>query len=280
MKIRICIFLLATSFLYSCSTKFIYNHLDWALEWYIDDLVTLNDDQEWKVRDAVNSILTWHRKNQLPFYISSLEEAEESVNTEITSGFLKRFYYGHEKAWINLKFHMTPTLAELLKTLNDSQVNELEKNLQSQEKDITKEYLNKSSEELVNERIERMIDRLDYWIGDLNKQQEQIVVNWAHRVKVQTNEWINTRKLWQTNLVMLVRESRNKLQFNELMLEHFQNSRKYWPDGYEKNYYFNVNQTLEMIAELGKVLTAKQKEKLLDRIVEIREQIVEIYKEG
>lgn len=279
MKIRVCILILTTSVLYSCSTRFLYNHLDWALEWYIDDLVTLTDNQEWQVRVAIESLLDWHRKNQLPFYVSTLEEAETAVKSEITLSFLKRFYYGHEKAWMNLKYHITPTMAGLLKTLSDSQITELQKNMKEQEEDVTKDYRNKTTEQIVNDRITRMIDRLDYWIGDLNKEQEQIVVSWSHRVKPQTTEWMSSRAMWQTNFLKIVRASRHKSEFNELMLEHFQNSRKYWPDGYEQAYYFNVELTLKMITALGRNLSDKQKEKLLDRIGDIKEQLIEIYKE-
>ena len=277
MKIKIFLLVLTVSFLYACSARFLYNHLDWALEWYIDDLVTLNDDQEWQVRKAIESMLAWHRVNQLPFYISSLEEAETAVETEITLSFLKRFYYGHEKAWMNLKYHITPTLAGQLKTLSDAQIDELEENLKSQEKKVTEKHINKTPEELVNERVERMIDRLDYWIGDLNKQQQQIVVNWSHTVKPQINEWINSRKQWQTNFIRIVRDSRTKPQFNELMMEHFQNSRKYWPEGYERSYYFNVEHTLKMIVEIGEHLSKKQKQKLIDRISSLRNHLSDIY---
>lgn len=278
-KIKVFTLLLALSFLYACSARFIYNHLDWALEWYIDDLVTLNEDQEWRVRGAVNSLLAWHRVNQLPFYISSLDEAQTAVNSEITLSFLKRFYYGHEKAWMNLKYQLTPTLAGLLKTLSDSQVNQLENNLKSQEKDVTEDFIDKTPEQLVEGRTERMIGRLEYWIGDLNKQQQQIVVNWSHTVKPQTNDWINSRKQWQTNFVKIIRESRQKSQFNELMVEHFQNSRKYWPDGYEKSYYYNVEHTLQMISDIGKHLSKKQKEKLIDRITGLKEHLTEIHQD-
>lgn len=279
MKIKILLLLLLISLLYACTTRFIYNHLDWAIEWYVDDLVTLNEDQEWLIRDSIKSLLSWHRSNQLPFYISSLKEAEEAVKSEITLSFLKRFYYGHEKAWMNLKHHITPSVTRSLKTLSNSQVNELEDNLQSQEKDVTRDYINKSPEELTEERIQRMAERLEFWVGDLSKKQQQIVVDWGYTVKVQTNEWMKARKLWQSNFIRIVRESRYKATFNDLIMEHFQNSRKYWPDGYEKNYYFNVEHTLKMIVNIGKQLTESQKEKLTERIADIRQQLQKIHKD-
>ena len=278
MKIKVCLLLIATLLLTSCTTKLLYNYADWALEWYVSDLVTLNDDQEWKLREAIESTLEWHRKNQIPLYIQTLDELEEAVNSEITLTFLKRYYFAHEKGWMELKYHITPTLAGLLKTLSDSQVKELDENMQEQENDLRKKYVEKSLEEQIQDRSERMIDRTEDWIGDLNGKQKQIVVNWSNQVKQVADQWAYSRQQWQTNFIKIVRESRNKPEFNELMMEHFQNSRKYWPTGYEAAYYYNVDLTLKMIVDIGKEMSSKQKTKFLDKIASLKNQFREIYK--
>jgi len=278
MKIKVCLLLIATLLLTSCTTKLLYNYADWALEWYVSDLVTLNDDQEWKLREAIESTLEWHRKNQIPLYIQTLDELEEAVNSEITLTFLKRYYFAHEKGWMELKYHITPTLAGLLKTLSDSQVKELDENMQEQENDLRKKYVEKSLEEQIQDRSERMIDRTEDWIGDLNGKQKQIVANWSNQVKQVADQWAYSRQQWQTNFIKIVRESRNKPEFNELMMEHFQNSRKYWPTGYEAAYYYNVDLTLKMIVDIGKEMSSKQKTKFLDKIASLKKQFREIYK--
>jgi len=278
MKIKVCLLLIATLLLTSCTTKLLYNYADWALEWYVSDLVTLNDDQEWKLREAIESTLEWHRKNQIPLYIQTLDELEEAVNSEITLTFLKRYYFAHEKGWMELKYHITPTLAGLLKTLSDSQVKELDENMQEQENDLRKKYVEKSLEEQIQDRSERMIDRTEDWIGDLNGKQKQIVANWSNQVKQVADQWAYSRQQWQTNFIKIVRESRNKPEFNELMMEHFQNSRKYWPTGYEAAYYYNVDLTLKMIVDIGKEMSSKQKTKFLDKIASLKNQFREIYK--
>ena len=58
----------------ACSTKLAYNYLDWILEWYVADLVNLTEDQEWQLNDALTKELAWHRKQQLPLYIKSLDQ--------------------------------------------------------------------------------------------------------------------------------------------------------------------------------------------------------------
>ena len=276
MKTKISLLLLITLLISSCSTKFAYNYLDWAIEWYIEDLVTLNNDQEWDVTEAAESTLAWHRKNQLPFYIKTLNEAEDAFKQGISLKFLKRFYFSHEKGWMDLKYHITPTLAGLLKTLDDHQVNELEQNMKEQEEELVSKYVDKPQQELVSERTERMIDRLEPWIGELSKQQIQLVVNWSHQVKTTTNQWSSSRQQWQAHFIKIVRDYRKTSQFHTLMLEHFQNSRKYWPKGYEESYYQNIDLTLNMIVKIGNELSKKQKEHLLEEIGELKEQLIEI----
>ena len=279
MKIRIYILLFAL-LLSSCTTKFLYNYADWALEWYVQDLVTINDNQEWLLHEAVDSTLAWHRKNQIPFYVETLSEVEAAVKSEITLEFLKRFYFAHEKGWMELKYRVTPTLTGLLKTLTDAQVNELAENMLEQENKLREKYVNKPSDELEKQRTERMIERIEDWIGDLDKNQVQLVRNWSKQVKPAADQWAYSREQWQSNLIKMVRDSRNKTEFPSLMMEHFQNSRKYWPDGYEAIYYFNVDLTLKLMADISDLMTKDQKQDFLEKIAELKKQLIEIHKDG
>lgn len=279
MKIKVSILLVACLLLTSCTTKLLYNYADWALEWYVQDLVTLNEDQEWKLHDAVDSTLTWHRKNQIPFYIETLTEIEKAVKSEITLEFLKRFYFAHEKGWMELKYRVTPTLTGLLRTLENSQVDELKENMLEQENKLREKYVNRPPEELSKERTERMIERIEDWIGDLNKDQITMVNNWSKQVKFVSDQWAYSREQWQSHFIKIIRESRNQPEFPSLMMEHFQNSRKYWPEGYEAAYYYNVDLTLKLIADIGNQMTKDQKAEFLDKVAGLKKQLIEIYED-
>lgn len=278
VKIKVCLLFTASLLIASCTTKLLYNYADWALEWYVDDLVTLNDDQEWKLKDAIASTIEWHRKNQIPLYIQTLDELEDAVDDELTISFLKRFYFAHEKGWMELKYHITPTLAGLLKTLSTSQVDELEENMLEQEQELREKYVEKNQEELTKERTERMIDRVEDWIGNPGDKQQQIIVNWSHQVKKVADQWAYSRQQWQSSFIRIVRESRKTPEFNALIMEHFQNSRKYWPQGYEAAYYYNVDLTLKMFVDISKEMTNEQKNEFLKKISNLKKQFTEIYK--
>lgn len=263
----------------ACTTKIMYNYIDWIAEWYATDLVTLNDEQDWLLNDAVKSELAWHRKHQLPFYIESLEELEKNIHSGLNLEHLEKFYAVHEHGWIELKRRVTPTISRLLKTLSDGQIDELEKHLKEQENDLADEYVNKPANELITRRSERMIDKIEDWTGSLNKQQIQLIQNWSNNVKPVAKTWIDTRRQWQASLIHILRNNRDKSDYNDLMKELFYNSRKFWPNWYHDAYYQNVDLTMTMFATLANKLTPKQQLRLLNKIDGLKTQFIELYDE-
>mgnify|MGYP000627303891 FL=1 len=59
---------LALILLVGCSNQMAYNHFDWLVSWYVDDYVELNNQQEEKLQAGLNSLLVWHRQDELPVY--------------------------------------------------------------------------------------------------------------------------------------------------------------------------------------------------------------------
>lgn len=266
-----CILLVA-----SCTTKIAYNYLDWILEWYVSDLVTLNDDQEWKLSQAINQELLWHRQTQLPRYADSLEQLHNDINNGLDFDSLKRFYRSNENAWTTLKLHATPSVSRLFKTLNDSQVDQLMENLEQQNRDLEEDYVNKTAQERQQQRSERMIERIEDWTGDLNAQQKTLVENWSRQVRPLSRQWIATRRAWQASLEQILHEQRDNPQFDKQVHELFYNSRKFWPDWYHDAFYDNVYLTLHMFADISKQFTPQQKQHLLDALQQLRGNLQEL----
>ena len=261
----------------ACGTKLAYNYLDWIIEWYAEDLVTLNDDQEWALIDAIQQELDWHRTHQLPMYIKSLDDLSNSIENGLTKKSVEFFYTTHERGWMELKYHITPTMTRLLRSLSDSQIEQLSENLKDQEQELSDEYANKPVKELIKQRAERMVDRIEDWTGSLNNSQIQTINNWSHNIKQTSSQWIETRRNWQANLLQILREYRDKPVFSTLINELFQNSRKHWPKWYHEAYYYNVDLTLEMMVELENQLTDRQRRTLLNKITALRQQFAELH---
>lgn len=265
----------------SCSTKLAYNYLDWALEWYAGKYVSLNDDQQWLLSTTIEKSLKWHRQTQLPTYVNSLDQLIENIKGELSLSKLKRIYATNENYWRTVKQHTAPLIAELLLNLSDKQVQELFENLEEQNLELEQEYVNKPDGDLIEQRAERMIDRLEEWIDDLDKKQEKIVFEWSRQYYPLSDRWIMNRRVWQNAFeeAFKYRESAPDT-FRERVIDLMQNSRQFWTLEHKRLFQSNIELTLSMLAEIHSTLTDDQRDYLIDEIRSLRNQFDELSKEA
>ena len=78
------ILILAGLIFSACSLRLTYNYLDWIIPWYVDEYVSLTDDQENLFDRATVELLDWHRYAELPKYtefIISIKDAQNGCTT-------------------------------------------------------------------------------------------------------------------------------------------------------------------------------------------------------
>ena len=261
----------------ACSTKFAYNYLDWILEWYVADLVNLTDDQEWQLNGALTKQLAWHRKQQLPLYVESLDKLSDAIKNGLTIETLQQLYTGQEKGWEELKKHIAPTMAELFKTMSDSQIEELLNNLEERNQELEADYVNKPRDERIKQRKERMVDRIENWTGSLNDSQIELISEWSQQIKPLSQQWIANRRSWQAELGSAIKHYRNAPEFAERIETLFLNNHKAWSDSYQNAYQYNLQLTMMMFVNLENQLTERQRQHLLDDILVLRKQINDLH---
>ena len=280
MPVKLIASLLLCLTLGACSTKMAYNYLDWILEWYVGDLVSLTEDQEWQFRNALARQLDWHRKKQLPLYVKSLNDLHNAIDNEFTLESLQRMYNEQENGLNELIKQITPTLSELLATLTDSQVEQLMESLEEQNQELEEEYVKKPSDELVAQRAERMIDRAENWVGTLNESQTQLITNWSRQIRPTAEQWIANRRAWQTKLGSSLREKRHTADFNKHIEDLFVNSDKTWSDAYRADFEYNRNLVFNMLVNLENTLSDRQRQHLLEEIAVLRKQLTELHQQN
>ena len=264
----------------ACSTKLAYNYLDWILEWYVADLVNLTEDQEWQLNEALTKQLAWHRKQQLPLYVKSLDELTQGINNGLTVDLLQKLYSDQEKGWEQLKQQIAPTMAELFQTMSESQIEQLLDNLEDRNQELEEDYVNKPRDERIKQRTERMIDRIENWTGSLNESQTQLIARWSQQIRPLSKQWIANRRTWQTELGSIIKQYRNTPEFAVLIEKLFLNDRKAWTEPYHSAYQYNLLLTMTMFVDLEKQLSDQQRQHLLDEIVVLRKQINELHNQN
>jgi len=321
----------------ACSSKVAYHYLDWIIEWYIADYVTLDDTQEWLLRDALKKGLSWHKSSQLPLYVSSLDQLKGDIESELTQQELLAYVDTYNGFWLNIRTYVIPAAMNLLTTLTPEQINQLMENLEEKNQEHEDEYANKPIETRYKERSERMIERLEHWIDDLSPAQRRTVQQWSRELKPISKQWIANRRHWQQQFLTrlyqkrtLANQGANKninnttaptlnhaafdpnhapaisvtleknlahdknnesgrrlsqqhndkpvnalsnaeldQQLNALLL----NSRQFWTAEYTRQFNFNLALTLDLLLDLEKQLSARQRKHLLTELVDLRDQL-------
>ena len=116
------LFIILSSFLLSaCTFSFIYNNLDWWSNWYLDDYVTLDEEQQQVFDNTFDELHVWHRQTQLREYYLQLTELKKQVNSGISVDELNIHFAAVKNYWFVVREKAKPKLISLIHTLSTEQ---------------------------------------------------------------------------------------------------------------------------------------------------------------
>lgn len=251
-----------------CSShRMAYSFLDWYAMWRVDKLVSLDRSQRTETRDAVREFHQWHQDTQLILYAGYLEQLQKRLSQDSISP--EEIHAQTDKIQVLLDHslqRMLPIAVQTLSQLSDQQVDELLENLTELREEYIEENIEISDEERLKKRYEDLEERLKPWVGSLNKQQKQWVLDWSQAFEGQEELTAQQYLTWQNQLEGLL-ENRAE---QEALLKGLQELMFYRKDGWDPDFRAaldrNQERTLELMAQLANNLTTAQTRRLDRRI--------------
>lgn len=199
-----------------CSTKFIYNKLDWLAVRYLEDFVELNDEQESVVRSKVKDLMEWQIDSEMPRYIKQLDELI-ALNPRTFS--IEELKYQQQKMETysdRLLLKIEPEIVELAKQLTDEQVEELMNSIRVRHTRYKKKYQDLPPNEMQSIYAEKIAENFEEWFGSLTPEQEAMVVEWSEHILVTQPDWIKH----QTKMRIVINDLLNKRQDSSYFSQH------------------------------------------------------------
>lgn len=191
------------------STKLTYRYADWGIVWWVEDYVTLTDEQERQLSADLETLMQWHCSSELPRYQEWLAELESDVAGGPPEQGTVSYHQQRLFAFFpELLERITPVAANLLSTLSDRQVKELAENMARSQRETREEFLAETPEKTARARAERTADRMERWLGPLSPQQQEIIDQWSANRESQTEIWLQGRRNWQQALLERLEERR------------------------------------------------------------------------
>ncbi|MBN2865718.1 MAG: hypothetical protein JXK16_06895 [Thiotrichales bacterium] len=256
--------LLASVVLAGCSTRFVYNQLDWLAPWYLEDYVTIENYQQDEFSASLDSVLDWHRATQLPLYASFLAtlttELQMPVSKERVAEHFLQLDDFIETVFTRFGRDFSPLMAQM----NAEQQAELLENLTDKNLEYYEDKVLIGEAKSKEKSKERLHDFLEDWLDDLTPSQTQMIEQWSADLDWLTPGFYQNRQAWQAHLkTIFADQNANKSQQIEAM---FKDRRQFWSDELKQQFAHNQQVTAGFIVQLVNSLDSKQKQLLVKNL--------------
>ncbi len=219
-----CLVLLITA----CSTvRFAYNQGDTLIRWWIDDHIGLTTEQEFLTRELLEQQFWWHRTEQLTDVSKTLEQLRRQLHRPLSTQEVSQFSDDLKKFIYAIAKKATPDAAKIFVTLQSNQIEKMQKRMQKGNEKFLKEWLPPSVERQNKVRADKVIDRVEWLFGSINKEQEEKIRQHIKNNPLDMNMVYQDRLRRQNDLLKVVRTiHQNKLnqqQAEELLTVYMKN---------------------------------------------------------
>ncbi|MBV4535012.1 MULTISPECIES: DUF6279 family lipoprotein [Pseudomonas] len=253
-----------------------YRNLDTLVPWSLGDYLDMNREQKTWLDQRLQQHLAWHCKTQLPGYLDWLDKMREMVaRDQVTDQALQQRTAEARQAIARVTEAITPSATELLRGMNDAQVEEMRQAFREDIRERQSKYVETPLPKQIQNRANRMEKRLTPWLGELNAAQRQRVMSWAQALGDQNRQWIANRAHWQQQLVLAM-EQRATPNFEPRLAQLLQRKESLWTPEYRAAFQNSELQARSLLVDLMRESSPAQRQYLQERLVKVRTSFSEL----
>ena len=270
--LRCLLLMLAGSILIGCSaTRIAYQNADWLVVETIDDYIDLNRAQTQALDAALDQHLDWHCQTQLPAYVGWLERvkatlAEPSIDRRNVAARIEELS-GFVDA---LAVEITPTTSALLRDLTDPQLQDLSRNLAEKHAEMREKYGAPPLDQQIEQRAERLEERLDRWLGRLTQEQRERILEWSTARADQNQFWLENRRHWQLAFLQVLKR-RSSPDFERQVADLLQNPERYRSSDWAKRSAVSWEAAVDLTTDLLRLTTPQQQRHLQQAVEDLQQ---------
>jgi hypothetical protein len=263
---KILLFTLLLATVAGCGPRWYYPHLDWLLPWYVDDYMSLDATQQSELQLRLARQLDWHCRTQLPAYADFLRAVKadfEHPGHTISSDRVMVYLASLKAYWRDLMMRIGPDVADIMTTASDAQIDELFRNLERRNRELERTYVDPPLEEILHQRTERMVDRLEKWVGPLEDGQQMAIQGWSTQLGATADQWIANRRRMQAGFRQILAERRDNPAFKQDFITLLTTPALLRTARYQTRLDHHTRLTADLLAAIGSTLTRAQQTHLL-----------------
>ncbi|PLW70841.1 DUF6279 family lipoprotein [Pseudohalioglobus lutimaris] len=255
------------------STTFLYNRLDFIIPWYVDDYVDLDRAQKRVLDRLLDPFLSWHRSEELPVYLSLLDDMDNLLDRDISVTELETLVAGAEKAWLRVEARGLEWMISLGEELSAEQMQEFVEELRDKQEEYEEEYLTRSDEEYHEEAYDNLKDSAQDYLGRLDWGQRTTFEEAADKLQRFDAIWLRERAAWLDRMEEILRREPGWQQaLRDALGEREQTTSA----EYRVIYEHNARVLYAAVATVLNSRDAKQDKRLRGKIRNLREDLEEL----
>jgi hypothetical protein len=261
----------------ACSSKLIYNNLDWLSYWYIDDYVTLSNQQEAQFDPALVRFLDWHRQSEIPRYITQVKRLKNDINNGLEQGDIAVYIQTFTGFWQTILIGIEPAVLKLTTSLKEEQITEFLVATEKKNQDRIEDYEDLSNQARLDERFEKIESRLVSFIGKLNASQKQLIKSTNEQQLSTFVDWIEFRRDWANSIQAAYTLRDDKPAFEKALSRSILQADSFRSAQFNQKTEYNQTLWKVTITQLIDSLNKKQLKKLnrkLDDIIQDLEALL------
>lgn len=183
-----------------------YNNFDVYLRYKIGGYASFTTSQQAIIRQEVADYMAWHRQHALPEYIVFLKNVEllTQQTPPPSSTDIARLRAQVNTLYITSVLPAITPAANILSSLDESQIAQFEKKLTEDNTELEKELLDDKIEKTLKKRAQRTIEFFEKFVGNLNADQEEKIRVMNLRLPFITEIFLNQRKTNQAKLLNML----------------------------------------------------------------------------
>ena len=263
--------------LVGCSTKMGYYFLDWAIEWKLEEYVTLDSKQQEQFDDTLKQFLHWHRSEELLRYENQLAKLSSALEQQtLTPDVWAEHVVEAKSHWARVFDYLLPSLLPIISSFSDEQVAQVIAQLRVEEKELNEKYLGKDQADLIEMADERINKRAKKWLGKLSAEQKNAIHNYNQSRGPTLDMWLEYRHEWIRLFSQALKNRHNKNALSHSLTLLMTQPDKLRSLAYKKALDTNTEQFGALLILLNQQASAKQKRYFHNKMATLQEDLIEL----
>jgi hypothetical protein len=152
-----------------------YNNAPTLLYWWLDGYIDFEDAQARPVRESLDALHAWHRRQELPAYAEWLGRLQQQAGATVTPEQVCSHLAQVRVHLQHLGEQSADGLARLAPSVQPEQLRHLARQFEKHNQKWREEWLDGSPAELLERRLERTVERYEDFYGSLSDAQKTLL---------------------------------------------------------------------------------------------------------